>query len=274
MSEPGVESPLLLERDGAVFTITLNRPAKMNTFTPEMYVRLAEAWREFAGDDELRVAIFTGAGERAFTAGADLGSTIPLLNGTSKPANDYDKRLLDDRSIMDDSLLRDYVLNKPVIAAINGVSVGAGMEMLQATDIRLAVPTARFGLPEVRQGLIPGGGSITRLVRQIPWAIAAEILLTGEPISAEKALAIGLINEIVEPDQLLVRARQIADRIASNGPLAVCSIKEGMQSGSGRPMQDSLDIERRLLVRVLASEDSREGPRAFMEKRTPNFTGK
>jgi enoyl-CoA hydratase/carnithine racemase len=136
------------------------------------------------------------------------------------------------------------------------------------------VPEARLGFPEVQRGLIPGGGSLTRLVRQIPWAVAAELLLLGEPITATRAAAVGLVNEVVGREELLPRARQLAERLARNGPLAVQAIKEGMLEGSGRPLMDSLDIEQRLVARVLRTDDVREGALAFVEKRTPRFRGR
>ena len=139
---------------------------------------------------------------------------------------------MSDLSLMNDGLLRNLALTKPVIAAVNGAAVGAGAELLQATDLRLIVQGARIGLPEVQRGLIPGGGSVTRLIRQIPWALAAELLLLGEAISAERAAEIGLVNEVVQRADLLPKAQLLADRLARNGPLAVQAIKEGMLEGS------------------------------------------
>jgi enoyl-CoA hydratase len=270
--EPG--PPVVVSVDGPTMLVVLNRPDRMNALTPEAYIRLAEAWYRFRDDDTLRAAILTGAGDRAFTAGADLGITIPLLNGSRSPRDLWEERFLGDLSLMNDGLLRNLALHKPVIAAVNGVAVGAGAEMLQATDLRLAVPGARIGFPEVQRGLIPGGGSLTRLVRQVPWALAAELLLLGEPISAHRAAAIGLVNDVVDPPDLLARARQWAERLAGNGPLAVQAIKEGMLEGSGRPIETSLAIEERLVARVLRTDDALEGARAFVEKRPPAFRGR
>jgi enoyl-CoA hydratase len=267
-------SPVLVQVDGPVMLVTLNRPDRLNALTPEAYIRLAEAWYRYRDDDSLRAAILTGAGTRAFTAGADLGITIPLLNGSRRPQDEWEERFLGDLSLMNDGLLRDLVLHKPVIAALNGTAVGAGAEMLQATDLRLIVPGALVGFPEVQRALIPGGGSLTRLVRQIPWAVAAELLLLGEPIPATRAAAIGLVSEVVAPQDLLPRARQWAERLAANGPLAVRAIKEGMIEGSGRTIEESLAIEQRLVARVLRTDDAREGAQAFVDKRAPQFRGR
>jgi enoyl-CoA hydratase len=265
---------VLVQLDGPVMVVTFNRPDRLNALTPEAYIRLAEAWYQYRDDDSLRAAILTGAGDRAFTAGADLAITIPLLNGSRSPQDEWEERFVRDLSLMNDGLLRNLTLHKPVIAAVNGLAVGAGAEMLQATDLRLIVPEARVGLPEVQRGLIPGGGSLTRLVRQVPWALAAELLLLGEPISADRAAAIGLVNQVVAAPDLLPQARRWADRLARNGPLAVQAIKEGMLEGSGRAIEDSLAIERRLVARVLRTDDAVEGARAFVEKRPPDFGGR
>ncbi len=268
------EPPVLVEVDGPTMLVTLNRPNRLNALTPEAYIRLAEAWYRYRDDDALRAAILTGTGDRAFTSGADLATTIPLLSGTRRPQDEWEERFVGNLSLMNDGLLRDLVLHKPVIAAVNGTAMGAGAEMLQATDLRLIVPEARLGFPEVQRGLIPGGGSLTRLVRQIPWAVAAELLLLGEPIAASRAAAIGLVNEVVARPDLLPRARQWAERLARNAPLAVQAIKEGMLEGSGRPQVDSLAIERHLVARVLRTDDAREGAQAFVEKRAPEFQGR
>jgi enoyl-CoA hydratase len=273
MTQPEPEPPVLVERHGSTLLITFNRPHRLNALTPEAYIRLAEAWYLYRDDDTLRAAILTGAGDRAFTAGADLTVTIPLLSGTRKPQDEWEERFLADLSLMNDGLLRNLTLHKPVIAAVNGVAVGAGAEMLQATDLRIAVKGTRIGLPEVQRGLIPGGGSVTRLIRQIPWALAAQILLLGEPISSERAAEIGLINEVVDGPDLLPRAHQLADRLAGNGPLAVQAIKEGMLRGSGLTLEESLAIEQRLVARILRTADVVEGTRAFLEKRPPDFRG-
>lgn len=265
---------LLFEKHGHVVVITFNRPERRNAITPEMMVRLSDAWTEFRDSDDLRVAILTGAGTEAFSAGADLGRLIPLLTKARAPEDEWDHRLLTERAIFQAAILRRFELYKPVIAAVNGTALAGATEMLQATDLRVAVPTATFGLSEVQRGIVPGGGSMVRLARQIPHCKAMEILLLGEPMSAEEALRIGLINEIVPRERLMDRAFELARRIAANGPLAVRKIKETVLRSNGRPLEEAFSIEDECAREVLRSADAREGPRAFMEKRPPNFTGR
>ncbi len=265
-------STLRMETRGHVFVVTLTRPEKKNAVTPEMVVRLAEAWRRYRDDDALRVAVLTGEGD-AFCSGADLGRLIPLFSKARPPEDEFDRALVADRMIFQTAFLRRFELYKPVIAAVNGFALAGGMEMLQATDIRLAAPEARFGLTEPKRGLVPGGGSTVRLARQVPFVEAMRILLTGELIGAEEALRIGFINEIVPRPRLLDRALEIAASIAENGPLAVRKIKESVIRGSGLPLDDAFAIEDEVTATVMRSKDAKEGPRAFMEKRPPKFTG-
>jgi enoyl-CoA hydratase len=259
-------------RDGIAW-VTLDRPEKKNALTPEMMVRLAEAWLEFRADDGLRVAVLTGAGD-TFCAGADLGRLIPLLTRARPPEDEWDRKLLSDRTLFQTAILRRFELWKPVIAAVNGPALAGGFEILLGTDLRIAVPGATFGLPEPKRGLVPGAGSLVRLARQVPFVRAMEILLTGEPIPASTALAIGLVNEIVPPEKLLGRAEELARTIAANGPLALRKIKEAVIRTQGRPLEEAFSIEDECAREVMRSSDAREGPRAFLEKRAPNFTGR
>ncbi len=265
---------LIYEKREGIAYLTLNRPEKRNALSPQMVVQLAEAWTDFRDDPEARVAILTGAGDQAFSAGADLALLIPLLSGARQPEDDWDKRVLSDRAMVGAALLRGFELYKPVIAAVNGFALAGGAEIVQATDIRLAVPEASLGLSEVKRGLIPFGGSLVRLARQIPWAKAMEILLTGEPVSAQEAQRIGLVNEIVSTGRLLTRAEEVARTIAENGPLAVQACKEAVIRTSGLPLEDAFRIENECGERVMASRDAVEGPRAFIEKRKPVFEGR
>jgi enoyl-CoA hydratase len=266
-------SDLLVEKRDGVALITFNRPAKKNAFTPEMVVRLAEGWVEFRDDDSLRVAIVTGNGD-TFSAGADLGRMIPLLTKARPPEDEWDRKLLADPSLFQAGILRRFELWKPVIAAVNGAALAGGCEMLQATDLRLAAPEASFGLPEPKRGIVPGGGSLVRLARQIPYVHAMQILLTGDAMPAAKALEVGFVNEIVPREKLLDRAFELASRIAENGPLAVRKIKEAVIRSQGRPLEEAFPIEDECTREVMRSSDAREGPRAFMEKRKANFTGR
>lgn len=258
--------------DGVAY-LTMNRPERRNALSPQMIVEMARAWEDFRDDKDARVAILHGAGDQAFCAGADLGLLIPLLSGAREPEDEYDQALRTDRTLMQKALLRDFVLYKPVIAAVNGFALAGGTEILQATDIRIAAEHAEFGLSEVMRGIIPAGGSLVRLARQIPYCKAMQILLTGDRIDAHEAHRIGLINEVVPAAQLLPRAEALAARIAENGPLAVAACKEAVIRTSGLPLQDAFRIENEVAGRVMRTKDAVEGPRAFMEKRKPRFRG-
>lgn len=264
---------LLYEKRDGVALLTLNRPTRKNALTPELMVRLAEAWRDFRDDDEARVAILTGAGD-TFTAGADLARLIPLLTRARKPEDDWDRRLLEDKTLFQTAVLRRFELYKPVIAAVDGVALAGGCEMMLATDLRIATPEASFGLSEAKRGIVPGAGSLARLARQIPYCEAMRIMLIGDAIPASEALRIGLINEIVPRAQLLPRAHELAAKLAANGPLALRKIKEAVLRGGGRPLEEAFDIEDECARTVMRSEDALEGPRAFMEKRAPRFVGR
>lgn len=267
-------SHLVYEKRAGIALLTLNRPERRNAISPEMLVRLRDAWRDFRDDDDCRVAILTGAGDKAFCAGADLQLLIPLFTGARKAENQWDEALLADPQALNVGLLRDFELYKPVIAAVNGFALAGGTEILQATDIRIACPDARFGLSEAKRGIIPAGGSLVRLQRQIPFAKAMEILLTGDDMDATEAHRIGLVNEIVPQADLLERAEAVARRVAENGPLAVRKIKEALLRTNGLPFAEAFVVESECARDVMRSQDAVEGPRAFMEKRKPVFTGR
>ncbi|RYF76638.1 MAG: crotonase/enoyl-CoA hydratase family protein [Comamonadaceae bacterium] len=266
--------PLVYEKSGAIATFTLNRPAARNALTPELVCRLADALRDFAGDPALRVGILTGTGDKAFCAGGDLGTMLPLISGDRSPADAWDRRVLDEPFVMAASGLRDFPIDKPVIAAVNGACLAGGMEMLLGTDIRIAADHAVFGLPEVRRGVIPFAGSLVRLTRQIPHALAMEFLLTGEPVTAAQAQRLGLVNHVVPAADVLPRALELAQRIAANGPVAVQAVKRTVRDTSGLPLAQAWAVENEAKRVVMASDDAREGPRAFMEKREARFTGR
>ncbi|MBU4610867.1 enoyl-CoA hydratase/isomerase family protein [Achromobacter sp. GG226] len=266
--------PLLYETSGAVAIFTLNRPQARNALTPELVCRLADAVRDFLEDPALRVGVLTGTGDKAFCAGGDLGTMLPLMSGERAPADDWDRRVLEEPFVMAASSLRDYPIDKPLIAAINGPCLAGGMEMVLGTDIRIAAEHAIFGLPEVRRGVIPFAGSLARLTRQIPHALAMELLLTGDTFTAEQALRFGLINRIVPAADVLPQAMALAQRIAENGPVAVQAVKRTVRESSGLPLAQAYALEDEAKRIVMASEDAREGPRAFMEKRPARFTGR
>jgi enoyl-CoA hydratase len=266
--------PVRAEVQGAVLIITLDAPARRNALTPEMLCRLADAIQAFAADDTLRVAVLTGAGPLAFCAGGDLVRTLPLLTGARAAEDDWDRRLLDDPAVLAASGLRDFPLDKPVIAAVNGACMAAGFELLLGTDLRFAAAHAVFGLPEAQRALLPFAGAMARLARQVPQALAMQLLLTGEPIGADEAWRIGLVNAVLPAAQVLPAALAAAARIARNGPLAVRAIKRTVLAASGRPLEQAWALEDEARRLVLASADAREGPRAFIDKRAPRYEGR
>ncbi len=270
MSEPAV---LYEKRDG-IAVVTMNRPEVRNAINPEMLCRLADAWQAVNDDPEVRVVILTGAGDKAFCAGADLDKLIRMMQGLRPPESEYDERIKNDYSIIYKGLLRNYQVNKPLIAAVRGFCVAGGTEILSTTDIRVASDDARFGLAEVKWSLFPMGGSTVRLPRQISYCSAMEILLTGEQFSAADALRLGLINKVVPGDQVLPEAHRYAEILKSNGPLAVQAVKRSVLAGIGLPPEQALEKEMEIGIPVSMSEDCKEGTKAFKEKRKPVFKGR
>ncbi|HVO25090.1 MAG TPA: crotonase/enoyl-CoA hydratase family protein [Candidatus Margulisiibacteriota bacterium] len=270
MSDPAV----LYEKSGGIATVTMNRPEFRNAINPEMLCRLADAWQDVNDDPDIRVAILTGAGDKAFCAGADLDRLVRMMQGLRPPESAFDERIKNDYSIIYKGLLRNYQVTKPIIAAVRGFCVAGGTEILSCTDIRIAGDDARFGLAEVKWSLFPMGGSTVRLPRQISYCNAMEILLTGEQLSAERALQMGLINKVVPPNQVMPEAHRFADIINSNGPLAVQAVKRSVLAGIGLPPEQALEKEMEIGIPVSMSEDCREGTKAFKEKRKPVFKGR
>jgi enoyl-CoA hydratase len=263
------ESPhLLVEREGHVVILTMNRPEARNAFGAEMLVRLADAWDLVDGDDEIRVAVLTGAGGH-FCAGSDLKA---MAGGWVDDA--WSARFKATPDLHWKALLRSYRLKKPLVAAVEGTAVGGGTEILQATDVRVASESAKFGLTEPRWGLFPLGGSTVRLRRQISYPQAMEILLTGKTFPAAEALRIGLVGRVVPEGQALAEARRVAEQIAQNGPLAVQAIKRSVQETEGLPEREALERELAIGWPILSTADAKEGPRAFSEKRKPDFKGR
>jgi enoyl-CoA hydratase len=273
MSAESEPEHLLVERRDGVLLLTMNRPAARNALSPQMLVKLCAAWHEYRDTKELRCAILTGTGDEDFCAGGDLKLTMPLVTGARQPEDEWDRALLAGPTTFTDAILRGFELYKPVIAAVNGNALGGGTEMTNACDLRVASENAVFGTPEAKVGLLPGGGSISRLPRQIGYAKAMEMLLIGDSFSASEALDMGLLNYVVPFDQLLPKAFELAEKLARNGPLAVSKIKEGVVRTSGVELGSALEIENEVSVAVMTSKDAREGPRAFKEKRAPKFTG-
>jgi enoyl-CoA hydratase len=261
------DSPdLLVERDGHVLVLTMNRPEARNALSLDMLDRMSNAWDEINENQEIRVAVLTGAGGN-FCAGADLKAM------DAKPVDQqYEESEHDPAYIK--PLLKGFNLKKPLVAAVEGFAIAGGTELLQSTDIRVAGESAVFGVAEVKLGLFPLGASTVRLRRQIPYTIAADMLLTGRTLTAEEACRYGLIGYVTPDGQALDKAMEIAKRIARNGPIAVQAILQALRETECLPETEALPIEAKIGMRVFMSEDAKEGPRAFAEKRKPVFKGR
>ncbi|RZQ63112.1 crotonase/enoyl-CoA hydratase family protein [Amycolatopsis suaedae] len=256
----------LIDRDGPVLIVTMNRPEARNAITGEMMAIMTEAWDQVDRDRDIRCCVLTGAGG-AFCAGADLKSMA-----RNSPGDAYERGSWDPSRI--DGLLKGRRLTKPLIAAVEGVAIAGGTEILQATDIRVAGESARFGVSEARWGLFPMGGSAVRLPRQIPYTVAADLLLTGRHITAAEARDAGLIGHVVPDGTALERAMELAGLVAANGPLAVAAILRTIRETEGLPENEAFAIEAKLGAAVFTSDDAKEGPKAFAEKRKPDFQGR
>jgi len=250
------------KKEGKIAIFTLNQPP-VNAANMEFVKELHEAMIDFRDDPELWVGIITGAGERAFCVGADIKDTLPFM-----------KEHRDSPWAFPTALWRGLEIWKPLIAAINGLALGGGLEIALACDIRIASEKARLGTPEVTLGLIPGWGGTQRLPRMVPWCKAAEILLTGKPIDAQEAYRIGLVNEVVPPEEVMPRAREWAEVICQAAPLAVRAAKEAMVRGCSLTLEDGLRLENSLNTYLFGTGDFTEGTTAFVEKRKPDYKAK
>jgi enoyl-CoA hydratase len=246
-----------------VLIVTMNRPAARNALSGPMLELMRQAWDTVDADPDIRACVLTGAGG-AFCAGADLKAMTRSHPGDQFRGGGMDLSVIE-------SLLKGRRLTKPLIAAVEGPAIAGGTEILQACDIRVAGESARFGVSEARWGLFPLGGSAVRLVRQIPYTVAADLLLTGRHITAAEALSIGLIGHVVPDGQALDRALEIAAAIAANGPIAVRAILQVIRDTEGMPENEAFALEAKAGMAVFASDDAKEGPRAFAEKRRPEF---
>lgn len=269
---------ILYEKRGRIACITINRPERRNALNFEAFGLLAKAWLDFRDDPDLWVAIITGAGDKAFCSGGDLKEFIKIVteNITELSASGGAQTLGQDIPVNAAlvAVLREVEIYKPIIAAVNGACVAGGMEMLQGTDIRIAAEDATFAIAEARRGLFPGGGSPTKLPRQVPFAWAMEILLTAEPISAQKAYHYGIVNEVVPLKDLMPTAIRYAEAICKNGPVAVRKVKEAAVRGLGLPLKEALDQEMVYAAEVFSTQDAIEGIQAFNEKRAPVWKGR
>jgi enoyl-CoA hydratase/carnithine racemase len=257
---------LLFELTEHVAVITLNRPAVRNAMNRELRGGLVEALKRVREDPEIRVAIITGAGN-TFSAGADLKE-----RAQSGRAGDADVASIIESSR--DVGFSRMTVEKPLIAAVDGYCLAAGFELALLCDMRICTPQARFGLPEIVRGFFPGGGGPQRLIRAIPQAVAMEMILTGDAIDAATALRVGLVSRLVPEPELLPTARQIAQRIASHAPLAVKAVKEVTQAALDETLEQALRFGNALRWIIGQTEDAREGPRAFAERRAPRYEGR
>jgi enoyl-CoA hydratase len=253
----------IIELRGHTLILTLNRPEARNALSTEMLSIMVEAWDRVDSDPDVRSCILTGAGGY-FCAGMDLKAATNKPPGDSFKDGSYDPSRID-------SLLKGRRLTKPLIAAVEGPAIAGGTEILQATDIRVAGESAKFGVSEAKWSLYPMGGSAVRLPRQIPYTLAADILLTGRHITAAEAQEMGLIGYVVPDGQALTKALEIAETINKNGPLAVQAILKSIRETEGMPENEAFTIDTQLGIQVFLSDDAKEGPKAFAEKRKPEF---
>ena len=265
--------PIWYEKHGRIVVITINRPERRNALSFEAFGMLAKAWLDFRDDPDLWVAVVTGAGDKAFCAGGDLKEFIPMVTeNIGELAGSGGTQTMGQKFPVNASLiavLREVEIFKPIIAAVNGFCIAGGMEMLQGTDIRIASENAKFAIGEPRRGLFPGGGSTEKLPRQIPLAHAMEILLTAEPIGAQKAYEFGIVNAVVPADKLMPTAFRYAELICKNGPVAVRKVKESVMKGLVLPVKEAREQEMMYSAEVFSTADAMEGIRAFQEKRDP-----
>ncbi|MDD5082425.1 MAG: enoyl-CoA hydratase-related protein [Dehalococcoidales bacterium] len=250
-------------KEGRIATFVIDRPEALNSIDLPVFQELSERLTEFRDDPDLWVGIVTGARSRAFSIGADIKNMLPFAK--ENRAHPW---------AVPPSIMRGLDMWKPLIAAVNGVAFGGGLEIMLACDIRIVVEGSRFGTPEVGLGLIPGWGGTQRLPRMVPWCKAAELLLMGRPVDAAEAYRIGLVNKVVPREQLLATAKEWAEAICKAGPLAVRAAKEAMVRGSDMSLDDGLRLENALESYCLGTEDFSEGTGAFVEKRKPEYKGK
>ncbi len=254
---------LISDADG-IRTITINRPEKLNALNRKTLTELAAAMQAAADDDSVRVIVMTGAGDKAFVAGADIGEIREQSAIQARRFAAYGQQLMS--SIQH--------LEKPVIAAINGFALGGGMELALACHLRIAADSARLGLPEIKLGIMPGFGGTQRLLRLVGTTRALEITLTGEPISAARAAKLGIVNSVVSTDELTPAVTAMATRLAAQAPEAVRGILQAIQRGAETDLETGLALETARFALCCATEDMQEGTSAFLEKRKPMFRGR
>lgn len=258
------------EREAGILLVTIDRSEARNALNLDMGRALCDVWEEFRTDGDLRVAILTGAGDQSFCAGADLKEVGDYYRSMTP----IERRERGERAPGLGGITRNLDPGKPIIAAVNGHCLAGGLELALACDLRIAAAHATFGLPEVHWGIIPGAGGTQRLPRAIPLGAALEMLLTGDPIDAETALRLGLVNRVVPLEHLVETAHHLAARIARNGPLAIQAVRSAALRGLHLPLEEGLRLEQFYAEPLRQSEDAQEGLRAFSEKRPPEFRGR
>jgi enoyl-CoA hydratase/carnithine racemase len=256
-----------------VALITIDRPQQANALDPTMLRQLADTWRHIAGNDEIHCAVLTGAGERAFCAGMDMKTTIPLAQQLARGER-IDEQAFEGLRQVSTALLAGFDLRTPLVCAINGHARAGGFDLMLASEIRLAAPHATFALEEVALGLYPTGNATVLLPRQIGWAHAHELLLTARPIDARRALAMGVINRIVSAEQLLPAALDAAEAIAGNAPLAVRATRRGVRELLHLSLDEAYRRQEEIGRPLRRTEDAREAQRAFVERRRPVWKGR
>jgi enoyl-CoA hydratase/carnithine racemase len=256
---------ILFETKDHLAYVTINRPERRNAIDPATSRELKDAFEAFKADDNLWVAILTGAGDAAFSAGADLVAMSQALSGGGGDAGVMDAPF--------GGITRGYECWKPIIAAIHGYCLAGGLEVALSCDIRIAADNAQFGLPEPKRAIIPGATGTQRLPRAVPMAFAMELLLTGDRFDAETAYHFGLVSRLVPRDQLMPTAEEIAGKILENGPLAVRAIKQAAVQGREMKFEDGLALEAQMAGKVFRTKDALEGPTAFAQKRKPVYKG-
>jgi len=252
---------LLYEKEDGIGIVTINRPQSLNALNGEVYTELYEVFQEIEDDQEVRVVILTGSGERAFVAGADIAEMQPQSSLEIGSLMDSGRKVFD----------RIYTLSKPVIAAINGFALGGGCELAMCCDLRIASENAKFGQPEINLGIIPGAGGTQRLARLVGMTRAKELIYTGDMVDAKTAFMMGLVNKVVPPGSLMTEAKELARKMLSKSSIALSLAKKAINSGADMSLSSGLDLEAQCFARCFATEDQKEGMKAFLEKRKPQF---
>lgn len=255
--------PVTFEVVDHVAIVTLNRPQALNSLNPELLVRLLGVWHHVRDTPGIHVVVLTGAGDRAFCAGADLKRLVPLMIGARASEDEWDELVLREPRTIEDAMLREFDIDRPIIAAINGLAMGGGLELVQATDMRLASSDAVMSLPEVTRGLFPVGGSTVNMPRQMPFAPSMELLLTGRRLTADRALALNFVNSVHPREALLPAATDVARKIASHSSVAVRAIRKSVRAAADLPRSRAMDTEREIASAVFESEAARAGVERF-----------